>query len=310
MSMLSTQFSAGRAARRPSGRGLTLAILALGATLAARFTGGVDSTFALARRASVLAGSGALLGLLPAAAWSDETPRPMTPSKDMFTLLLPSREWKVKSEVQQAIRMRKERVFEALEPSIKGRVVLTRTPLGADWRESEFREDLLELAGAFDRQGTQTLSKEEIVRIITKSFDDIKGRRARQWLSVERRPEISEYLDSAGQRYVRFAYDTEECSGSVVADGRPDGTVLEDCDGRRYPPTRHYMTAMVQPTKYTSMRMGYLEGAKGPMSRNIESLWLMDVSAPVSKVKKGNLDADLQKIANSLEVTLPALQLE
>lgn len=255
-------------------------------------------------RRAVLSSAAAVLLSRPTAALG-EGPQQV----DDFTLRLPSRAWKVKTEVQQAIRVRREKVFEASEPGIKASLVVTRAPLGAERSESEVRESLMDLAGAFQKRREKDLSKEEIVKIITRAFDDPAARRERQWMSVTRLPDISEYQDVNGQRYVRFGYDAEECTGQVASFTRYDGAVLDDCDGRVLPQRRHFLTAIVIPTKYTSMRSNYLDGSNGQRSRFLESLWLLDASAPVSVVEKG-LCGDLPKIADSFQVTPPVFQEE
>lgn len=208
--------------------------------------------------------------------------------------------------MKQAIRVRKEKVFDASEPSSKASVAITRSPLGAERSDAELRESLMDLAGAFDEKRRKELSKEDIVRILTQAFDEPGARRERQWVEVKRIPGIDEYQGPGGQRYVRFAYETQECTGKVSPFTRYDGASMEDCDGKVLPWRRHFVTATVMPTKYTSMRSSYLDGSSGSRSRLIESLWLLDASAPSDRAEKG-LGSDLEKIANSFSVSLPVL---
>eukprot|EP00418_Pyrodinium_bahamense_P081957 CAMPEP_0179073298 /NCGR_PEP_ID=MMETSP0796-20121207/32499_1 /TAXON_ID=73915 /ORGANISM="Pyrodinium bahamense, Strain pbaha01" /LENGTH=336 /DNA_ID=CAMNT_0020770487 /DNA_START=62 /DNA_END=1072 /DNA_ORIENTATION=+ len=257
------------------------------------------------RRAAIVSLSVIAISLPHDAAWGDgPNAEEMT-----FDLQLPSRSWKVKTELRQAIRVRKEKVFDASDTSSKASVIVTRTPLGAGRSESEMREEIMELAGAFDEKRQKDMTKEDIVKILTQAFDNAPARRDRQWVSVSRLPGTDEYLGPGGQRYVRFAYDTEECTGKVSQFKRYDGSSIEDCDGRVLPRRRHFVTATVMPTKYTSMRSSYLDGSSGSRSRLIESLWLLDASAPAAQAEQG-LSGDLEKIARSFSVALPAFDPE
>lgn len=228
-----------------------------------------------------------------------------------FTIEFRSPGWKVKKEVREAIRVRKEKVFEAAGATSGATVTLTRSPLGADRTAAEKRERLLELAGAFDPKRQTNIPSDEIVKILTLSFDDPDMRRERQWLGVRRRPGVEERLGPLGQRYIGFSYDLQECSGKVTAFTREDGTNVEDCDGKVLPWRRHYVAATVIPTKYTSMRSSSLDGSSGMMSRLLETLWLLDASAPAAKVdSKGSLGAELEAVARSFTVALAELPAE
>jgi len=203
--------------------------------------------------------------------------------------------------------VRKEIVFEASDSRSGAVVTLTRSPLGAERAAMEVRERALELAGAFDEKSAgNRLPKEKIVELLTAGFDNPSLRRERRWLSVQRIPSISEYQGPGNQRYVTYAYDVEECSGKVIPFTKYDGTEAEDCDGNALAPQRHFVTVTVMQTRYTSMRGNYLNGATGEMSKLLETLWIMDVSAPASKFNT-KLGDELMAVARSLKVTPPVV---
>lgn len=208
-----------------------------------------------------------------------------------FSVQLPSNKWKVKLEVKQAIRLVKERVYEANEKTSKASVTITRTPirLGTDRGGNDRLQELL---------GDK--SKEDVVNILTASFDDPEARRQRHWLNRPRPTDVVEYRGSGGQRYVRFSYDVEECSDRIIEYKDGNGKVQEECDGKPLPPRRHFVTATVQPTVYTSMRKQ--EGEEN-RSKVADALWLLDASAPAANLLPSDLGAELEKIAGSFYVT-------
>lgn len=203
--------------------------------------------------------------------------------ENQFSVELPDSGWKLKKEMRQAIRVKKEVVFDAADA--KGaQVVITRGPLGADANQQDFREKIMDLAGAFDAKSKNKLPKEQVVSILTSSFDDPKARRARQIMEVERGTRVEEYTGPGGQRYVTFSYEARECTGPVTEYTNGEGKLVPDCDGKKKPRTRHVLTATVLPTRYTAQR-------ETTMSRFLESLWLLDASAPVASADQAGLEA-------------------
>lgn len=213
-----------------------------------------------------------------------------------FSVKLPSDKWKVKAEIKQAIRLVKERVYEAIEKNSKASVTITRTPvrLGSDRGGNDKLQDLV---------GDK--SKEDIVDILTRSFDDPEARRQRQWLNRPRPTSIGEYRGSGGQLYVRFSYDVEECSDRIIEYKDVNGKSQEECDGKPLPPRRHFITATVQPTVYTSMRKQ--EGEEN-RSKVADALWLLDASAPAASLDSSGLGSELDKLAGSFLVTPAATE--
>lgn len=227
---------------------------------------------------------------------------------DPYSITLPNQRWKKKKGRGQAIRVRKETVYEASESrgsKDRGIVTISRTPLGADRSAADTRERLFELAGAFDRDAKKKLSKEDIVALMTSKFDDMASQRERGWLDVQRVPAATkEYEGPGGQRYVRFAYDARECSGSVFEFKKGD-KVTNECDGEELPWRRHLLVVTVMPTKYISMRSDYLNGVpSGAMSKLLESMWLLDASAYVNSPGEPS-PPDLEDIAQSFSVAIP-----
>jgi len=215
-----------------------------------------------------------------------------------FSVELKGNGWKLKKELRQAIRVRKEKVFDASDASTGARVTITRTPLGADQFEEEKRGRLLDLVGAFDANRKSQISAEDIVKILTANFDDVARRRDAQWLAVQRRPGVQDYTGPGGQRYVSYEYDVQECSGFVTEFTKDDGTTIEECDGKVQPWRRHYVSASVLPTTFTSMK-------NEEMNKVFEALWFLDASAPVKKIeaKGSTLAAELADAARSFSVT-------
>mmetsp|Transcript_100377 Transcript_100377/g.199159 ORF Transcript_100377/g.199159 Transcript_100377/m.199159 type:complete len:365 (+) Transcript_100377:80-1174(+) len=213
-----------------------------------------------------------------------------------FSVQLPSDKWKLKAEVKQAIRLIKERVYEASEKTSRASVTITRTPLrlGTDRGGNNKLLDLL---------GSE--SKEDIVNVLTRNFDDPEARRQRQWLNKPSPTEIGEYQGPGGQLYVRFSYDVEECSSRIIEYQDSNAKIQEECDGQPLPPRRHFVTATVQPTVYTSMRKQ--EGEEN-RSKVVDALWLLDASAPAANLETSGLGAELKKMAGSFYVTPAATE--
>lgn len=213
-----------------------------------------------------------------------------------FSVQLPSDNWKVKLEVKQAIRIVKEKVYEANEKTSRASIAITRTPvrLGTDRGGNDNLQDLL---------GDK--SKEDVVSILTRSFDDPEARRQRRWLNRPRPTEIAAYRGSGGQQYVRFSYDVEECSDRIIEYKDSNGKIQEECDGKSLPPRRHFVTATVQLTVYTSMRKQ--EGEEN-RSKVADALWLLDASAPAANLQSSGLGAELEKLAGSFYVTPAATE--
>merc|ERR1712037_621893 len=92
----------------------------------------------------------------------------------------------------------------------------------------------------------------------------------------------------------------QECTGKVSSYTTYDGTSADDCDGKLLPWRRHYSSATVMPTVYTSRRILDRQGM--PVARQMESLWLVDASAPVNRVDQ--VAPQLEKIMNSFSVEL------
>jgi len=216
-----------------------------------------------------------------------------------FSVELPPSGWKVKTEVKQAIRLRKEVVFEARQKSTGASVSVVRTPLFAS-SERGGSDKLAVLSGAFDERAPK--SKEDIVDILSSGFDDPAVRRERQWLDVKRLPGMQEYKGPGGQRYVGFRYDAQQCKGTVAEYTTSGGETKLDCDGEVLPLRRHFISATSMPTVYTSMRK---QPGEEDRSALVESLWLLDVSAPVDKLGANDLGIALEKIAGSFSVPLP-----
>jgi len=264
---------------------------------------GASSAAAIGRRTLVVPGSAALLSAALGtgiASAEDED--------NAFSLELKSQSWRVKKEVREAIRVRREQLFEATDSSSGATVVLTRTPLGASRKQEDARERIFELAGAFDPQRKNDLPLDEIIKILTLSLEDPKLRRAKKWVAVKRGPQNEEAPGPGGQRYVYFDYDVQECTGTVTGFKRDDGSTIEDCDGKVLPWRRHFIAATVLPTKYTSMRSSYLDGSLGLNSRIFDSLWLLDASVPVKKINgKAGVGDELRAAVRSFSVQPAAI---
>jgi len=239
--------------------------------------------------------SGALIA--PAAIHSEaaQAAQPITP----FNLVLPSSSWKVKKKDIQAIRLRSAKIYEAQDKESGATISVKRSPLGAD--QSVNGERILELADAFDgKKSGKPISKEEVVKLLTEDFDNPTARRARQIVEVRRLPEIEEFRSPGDRRYVRFGYDSRDCTGKVFPYTRYDGVNYEECDGKVSPWRRHIVCATVLPTRFTSMR-SMVEGTEIPLSRLYETLWLFDATAPVSSMTP-RLQSDLEESARSFSV--------
>eukprot|EP00930_Biecheleria_cincta_P012352 TRINITY_DN11603_c0_g1_i1.p1 TRINITY_DN11603_c0_g1~~TRINITY_DN11603_c0_g1_i1.p1 ORF type:complete len:203 (+),score=37.57 TRINITY_DN11603_c0_g1_i1:224-832(+) len=194
-------------------------------------------------------------------------------------------------------------MLDAVQPSIGAKLQIERIPLGAERTDAESRERLLSLAGSFDLKKKAQNSKEQLVSLLTAPLDSPEGRRERQYVDVEKLPGSAEFSGPGGSRYVQFAYDVTECTGPVYKFVRDDGVSFEDCDGDVLPRKRHFATATVLPTKYTSMRNNFLNSVEGSQDniRFLESLWLLDISVPVDKVTD-QLAASLARVGQTFAV--------
>jgi len=215
-----------------------------------------------------------------------------------FSVDLPSSKWKVKTQIKQAIRLTKEKVYEAFEKSTGASVSVTRTPIALN-KDRGGTDRLQELSGAFDE--TVPTSKEDVVDVLTRTFTDPVARRQRKWMHVERFPDIEDYKGLAGQRYVGFSYSVRECKGTML-EFKDGGSFKYDCDGTVLPPRRHFVTATVMPTVYTSMRK---QEGEADRSTLVDSLWLLDASAPMENLEVDNVGAALEKTARSFSVVPP-----
>mmetsp|Transcript_88113 Transcript_88113/g.189157 ORF Transcript_88113/g.189157 Transcript_88113/m.189157 type:complete len:327 (+) Transcript_88113:43-1023(+) len=262
-----------------------------------------EASHVIGGRRAVLAMSASVAMLSPQAGRAAESllPEDKETFFQKFFVNLPE-QWKIKIQLQQAIRVRREKVLDAEDKRLGASVNIIRTPLGADRTANmDSREELIQLVGAFDEKRAKDLSKEQVVNILTRSFDTPEARRERQWLDARVLPGSSEYTGPGGQRYVMFQYEVQECTGKVSTYTQPDGTTAEDCDGRLLPWRRHISSATVMPTQYTSMRTTDRNGV--PLARQMESLWLLDASVPVNQADR--VGPQLEKIANSFTVELP-----
>lgn len=221
---------------------------------------------------------------------------------DDFSLQLLGK-WKVKKELHQAIRVRREVVLDAFDPATGATVVVTRTPLSPDGLEAAQRERLFSLAGAFDDSKRSSNSKDDLVKLLTASFDIPDDRRDRGWLQVARLPDSEEFDCPTGQRFVRFGYDVLECKGEILVYENSRGELEDDCDGQRLPVRRHIASATVLPTKFTSMRNSYTDN-----SRFIEALWLLDASVPLDAATP-EVTQNLVELARTFSVKRPKFQL-
>eukprot|EP00929_Paragymnodinium_shiwhaense_P077383 TRINITY_DN39837_c0_g1_i1.p1 TRINITY_DN39837_c0_g1~~TRINITY_DN39837_c0_g1_i1.p1 ORF type:complete len:409 (+),score=50.13 TRINITY_DN39837_c0_g1_i1:86-1312(+) len=219
-----------------------------------------------------------------------------------YSIDLPFDRWKVKQQIKQAIRITKERVYEAGDRKTGSSASITRTPLNLG-NERGGSDRLQELAGAFDSRAPK--SKEAIADVLTRSLKDPAARRQRQWLSAVMLPGVDEYTDRDGQRYVCFGYDVEECNGTIVQYEDQTGSAQEECDGKLLAPKRHFIAGTVIPTVYTSMRK---QEGEANRSKLVESLWLLDVSAPVGSLAADGLEAALKKTVRSFAVAQPSIQ--
>lgn len=217
-----------------------------------------------------------------------------------FSVDLPSSKWKVKTQIKQAIRLTKEKVYEAVEKSTGASVSVTRTPIALS-KERGGNDRLQDLSGAFDE--TVPTSKEDIVDVLTRNFNDPVARRQRKWMYVERFPAIDDYKGLAGQRYVGFSYNVKECKGTIIESKDVGGSLKDDCDGAVLPPRRHFVTATVMPTVYTSMRK---QAGETDRSTLVDSLWLLDASVPTENIEVDHIGAALDNTARSFSVAPPA----
>lgn len=207
-----------------------------------------------------------------------------------WDLKLPERPWRVKKEYRSSIRVKKELLFEAADPRSGATVTLKRTPIGSDAR-------MPQLAGSFDPgEQRKAVTKETVVSLLMEGFATPAARRQRQLVDFQQLPVIQDYNGAGGQRYVQFAYDVQRCSGRVTEFQNEAGKTIEDCDGS-VTFERHYATATVMPTKFTSIRSDYEE------SRFVECLWLLDAMSPDEADKA--LNDDLSALGRSFSVEVP-----
>lgn len=216
----------------------------------------------------------------------------------VWSLPLPSAAWKVVSTSRSIPKTKRETIFEAKNPETAAVVSLFREPLGSVTRGGMADENrLLELADAFE--GSRKMPAEEVVAILTKGFEDPFAVRARKWIEVKRLPKnTAELKDAGGRRYVRFEYETLECTSAVTEAITPK----EACRGDVLPWRRHVAVATVGLEAYTP---------RFPTSRDmpvLETIWLLDASESLAAPGgAGAAAAELEALAAGFSVVPTAV---
>lgn len=212
--------------------GLTVALLGSGLPFA---------TLDVGRRNAVL--SGAAAGLV-----SSRSAHAESIGTKCWTVEVP-KGWEVVSPKVDSLPKRKlQTILELQNTQTGAQAKLLREPLGSISKTS--MADGSQIQGLTDAfVGSRKMTAMQVVEILTKGFSDPFKPAFLKWLEVK--PPTSEGLmdiqDDAGRRYVRYEYETLDCSGAVK-----DGTSLQEiCRGKILPRRRHITVATVGFEEFT-----------------------------------------------------------
>eukprot|EP00929_Paragymnodinium_shiwhaense_P002625 TRINITY_DN102928_c0_g1_i1.p1 TRINITY_DN102928_c0_g1~~TRINITY_DN102928_c0_g1_i1.p1 ORF type:complete len:330 (-),score=95.29 TRINITY_DN102928_c0_g1_i1:203-1192(-) len=191
-----------------------------------------------------------------------------------------SKTWQVTKTHTRAPIPKTEVIYVASSANAAASATITREPLGSVSKSSTADASrLLELADAFE--GTRQMKAKEVADILTMKFPDPFTQRAKRWLDVKKTNDISEFQDETGRRYVRYEYETLDCSSAVR-----DGISLEDsCAGEVLPLRRHVEIVSVGMEQYMASR----PDEPGPV---MATLWSLDVAAPAKGAEAHQQDLD------------------